>query len=106
MQKIITLRKLEVIALYFEAANDNDDYHCSITIFNGEIDKIESWGTHGFYNKKKGDSGFAESCYDAIRFIVDHKPTELKNIYNALSEGEMKDFCRKIQAEKIAELQF
>ncbi len=105
MEEMKVLRTVEVPAYKFEADN-GDDYHYSITVVNGEIDEVSNWAARGFYEKKKGDPDFAESCYDAIRFIVDHKPTELKNIYHALSEGPMKAFCRKILAEKVAELQF
>lgn len=105
MEEIKVARTVELPAYKFEADN-GDDYHYSITIVNGEIDEVSNWATRGFYEKKKGYSDFADCCYDAIRFIVDWKPTELKNIYHALSEGAMKDFCKKLQAEKIAELQF
>lgn len=105
MEEIKVLRNVELPAYKFEASNDGD-YHYSITIMNGEIIEVSNWATRGFYEKKQGDSGFAECCYNAIRFIVDCKPKELKNIYYTLSEGYFKDFCKQIQAEKISKLQF
>lgn len=105
MEKINVSRTAKLPSYKFEADN-GDDYHYSITIVNGEIAEVSNWATRGFYEKKQGDSDFSKCCYDAIRFIVDSKPKELKNIYHALSEGPMKDFCRKVQTEKIAELQF
>lgn len=105
MEEIKVLREVEVPAYKFQADNGDDD-HYSITVVNGEIEEVSNWATRGFYEKKQGDSGFAECCYDAIRFIVDQKPKELKNIYHALNEGYFKDFCKRVQTEKIAELQF
>lgn len=105
MEEIKVLREVEVPAYKFEAVNCLDQ-HYSITIVNGEIEEVSNWETRGFYEKKKGDSNFDECCYKAIGFIVDHDPKELKNIYHVLNEGDFKDFCKDLQAEKIAELQF
>ncbi len=96
--------KVEVTTYKFEASNG--DYHQDLTIVDGEIQETGCWDLRNGGGCKRGESGFAESCYSTIRFIVDHKPGELKNIYNVLDEGTMKNFCRKLQQEKLAEFNF
>lgn len=106
MQTIKGKRAVEIeVAIYkFEASSG--DFHKSLTIVDGEIQEVGCWDSRGGGDCRKGQSGFADSCYSTIRFIVDHKPEELKNIYNVLEDGLMKDFCRKLQQEKLAELNF
>lgn len=97
-------RSLETTACKFTANVGDNNY--SISIADGKITEVSNWATRGFYDKRNGDSGFSECCHNAIRFIANCNPKELKNIYHALEEGPMKDFCREVQIEKIAELQF
>lgn len=112
MEKTIGKRKVVkkveaeevVITCKFEA--NILDYHEELIIENGEIQETGSWDSRNGGGCRKGDYGFTDRCYSTIRFIVKHKPEELKNIYNALSDGVMKDFCRKLQKEKMAELDF
>lgn len=82
------------------------DNNYSITITDGQITQVSNWATRGFYDKGNDSPDFCKCCKDAIRFIVNCNPKDLRNIYHALSEGEMKTFCKELQAEKIAELQF
>ncbi len=96
--------EVEVTTYKFEASSG--DYHEELTIVDGEIQETGCWDSRNGGGCRKGESGFAESCYSTIRFIVNHKPEELKNIYNVLEDGVMKDFCRKLQREKLAELNF
>ena len=96
--------EIEVTCYKFEASRG--DYHRELTITNGEIEKTACSDSRNGGWCKKGESGFAESCQLTIRFIVDQKPEELKNIYDVLADGAMKDFCRKVQQEKLAELNF
>ena len=39
-----------------------------------------------------------------IRFIVNHHPEKLKNMYSVLVNRPMKDFVKRLQKEKMAEL--
>lgn len=79
----------------------------NVVIVNGEIIRTSRWTQYcSGYRVLKGEPGFIAECKTSIRHIADVSPGELKDIYHALSEGPTKDFCRKIQAEKIAELQF
>ena len=41
-----------------------------------------------------------------IRFIVNHHPEKLKNMYSVLVNRPMKDFVKRLQKEKMAELEF
>jgi len=99
-QKII-----EATATKFEADNGND-IHMNIFITNGEIVRTDSWSSSGLYIKYKGHPNFVIACCNAIHFIAHRTPKELKNIYYALSDETMKNYCRKIQQEMIAQLQF
>lgn len=89
---------------------DKTLYLEELTIKGGKIVQI-SWSSPydrgNFYlTSTNCDSPiFFARCCDSIRFIVKHKPEELKNIYNALSEGPIKDFCKNLQKELIEELQ-
>lgn len=96
--------EIEVTTYKFEASSG--DYHESLTIVEGEIQETGYWDSRNGGGCSKGESGFADSCYSTIRFIVNHKPEELKNIYNVLADGVMKDFCKRLQQEKLAELNF
>ena len=79
----------------------------NVVIVNGEIIRTSRWTEYSsWYCVLKGEPDFIDECKASIHHIADISPSNLKDIYHALSEGEMKDFCRKIQAEKIAELQF
>ncbi len=79
----------------------------NVVIVNGEIIRTSRWTEYSSgYCVLKGEPDFIDECKASIHHIADISPSNLKDIYHALSEGEMKDFCRKIQAEKIAELQF
>ncbi len=88
----------------FDANFGDNNY--SIIISDGQITKVSNWSTRSFYNKQNDSPDFYECCKKAIRFIVNCNPKELRNIYHSLSEGEMKNFCKELQVEKIAELQF
>lgn len=79
----------------------------NVVIVNGEIIRTSRWTEYSNgYRVLKGEPGFIAECKTSIRHIANNNPGELKDIYHALSEGPMKDFCKKIQMEKIAELQF
>ncbi|MCI8362599.1 MAG: hypothetical protein HFJ41_05690 [Clostridia bacterium] len=79
----------------------------NVVIVNGEIVRTSKWTEDcSGYRVLKGESGFIAECKTSIRHIADINPRELKDIYHALAEGPMKDFCKKIQTQKIAELQF
>lgn len=106
MKEVKGTRTVEVEVTKYEFEAKKGDYNESLTIENGEIVRTDSWNSRDGGWTLKGEVGFAQSCKSAIRFIVDQKPEELKNIYHKLSEGPMKDFCRELQQEKIQELQF
>ena len=106
METIKGTRNVEVEVTTYKFEANAGDYHQDLTIVDGEIQETGCWDSRNGGGYKKGESGFAESCYSAIRFIVDHKPEELKNIYSVLADGPMKDFCRKLQQEKLAEFNF
>lgn len=79
-------------------------YTETLTIVDGKITEL---GYHDIGNGGscfKDSSDFVKCCKKTIRFIVDKKPEELKNIYEVLSDGPMKDFCKSLQEEKMAEL--
>ncbi len=106
MEKIKGKRTVEVEATIYKFEANSGEYHEDLTIVDGEIQETGCWDSRNGGGRKKGESGFTESCYSTIRFIVKHKPEELKNIYNALADGTMKDFCKRLQQEKLAELNF
>ena len=64
--------EIEVTTYKFEASSG--DYHESLTIVDGEIQETGCWDSRNGGGRRKGESGFAESCYSTIRFIVNHKP--------------------------------
>lgn len=108
MEIINGTRKVEVevpVTSYKFQAN-NGDCHQDLTIRDGEIVETGCWDSRNGGGSSKGDYNFVNSCRDTIRFIVKYNPKELKNIYNALSEGPMKNFCRELQQEKMRELEF
>lgn len=87
---------------------DETLYYEEITIKDGKIVQISVSCTYASFNKylvDELDCSYLTQCYDSIRTIVEHKPEELKNIYNALSEGKVKDFCKELQKDRIEELQ-
>lgn len=96
--------EVEVTTYRFEASCG--DYYEDLTIEDGEIQEIGCWDSRNGGSCKKGEPGFVTNCYSTIRFIAKYKPEELKNIYNVLSDAVMKDFCKKLQREKMAELKF
>lgn len=106
MEKIKGKRTVEIEVTIYKFEASSGDYHEDLTIVDGEIIETGCWDSRNGGGRKKGETGFNESCYSTIRFIVDHKPEELKNIYNVLADGTMKDFCRKLQQEKLAEFNF
>lgn len=89
---------------------DKTLYLEELTIKNGKIVQI-SWSSPydkgNFYltNSKYDYPIFLARCCDSIRFIAKYNPEELKNIYDALSEGAVKDFCKNLQKELIKEFQ-
>lgn len=97
-------RTNEVTVYEFKASNG--EHHKSLTIVDGEIQETGFWDSRIRGGYKKGEFGFTESCYTTISFIVNHKPEELENIYNVLVDGVMRDFCRRLQKEKMAKLDF
>lgn len=79
----------------------------NVVIVNGEIIRTSRWTEYcSGYRISKEHPDFIDECKLSIRYIADISPRKLKDIYHALSEGPMKDFCREVQIEKIAELQF
>lgn len=92
----------------------NEDYYDGdktlyleeLTIKDGKVVQI-SWSSPydrgSFYSTSTNYNSpiFLARCCDSIRFIVKYKPEELKNIYDALSEGAIKDFCKNLQKELI-----
>ncbi len=81
----LTIKDGKIIQISWASPYDNGNFYSTSTNYNSPI--------------------FFARCCDSIRFIVKYKPEELKNIYNALSEGPIKDFCKKLQKELIEELQ-
>lgn len=110
MEVINETRKVEVeveVPVTSYKFETRDAYHFeSLTITDGEIVEIFSQSATGHGTATKSCLHFDNTCRSAIRFIVKHDLKELKNIYNALSEGPMKDFCRELQKEKMKELEF
>lgn len=106
MKKTTEKQAVEVKTTIHKFEATIGECHEELTIVNGEIQETESWDSHNGGGRKKGESGFTESCHSTIRFIVNHNPKELKNIYYALADGAMKDFCKSLQQEKLAELNF
>lgn len=82
------------------------DYHRILTIKDGKILQVGCCVPNNECGYKRYEPDFVDECYSTIIFIVNHNPKELKNIYNALADGEMKEFCRKLQQKKLAELDF
>ena len=99
-------RTVEIDITIYEFEASSGDYHEGLTIIDGEIQSTNCWDSRNGGRRRRGESDFAKSCYSTIRFIVEHKPEELKNIYNVLADGEMKDFCRRLQQKKLAEFNF
>lgn len=106
MEVIKGTRKVEVPVTSYKFQANNGDFHQDLTITDGEIVETGCWDSRNGGGCSKGDPWFEKSCRDTIRFIVKYRPEELKNIYNALSEGSMKEFCRLLQYEKMKELEF
>lgn len=97
METAKSKRKVEVEVTTYRFEANSGSHHEDLIIENGEIQRTGCWNSRNGGGCCKGESGFADSCYSTISFIVKHKPEELKNIYNALADGVMKDFCRKLQ---------
>lgn len=92
------------LAIFGETSNG---FYRNIVIKDGEIVRTSYSSAYCCgYRVENGDPNFVEECSTAIAFITDIEPKKLRDIYHALSEGEMKDFCKKLQAVKVAELQF
>lgn len=106
METIKGTKTVEVDVTTYKFEASSGDYHQNLTIVDGEIKSTGCWDSRNGGGYERGESGFVESCYSTIRFIVNHKPEELKNIYNVLADGKMKEFCRKLQKEKLAEFDF
>ena len=109
-RKVQVLLKTHSFYPYGPDDGDKTLYCEELTIKNGKIVQI-SWSSPydncTFYATRLNCNSpvFLARCCDSIRFIVKHKPEELKNIYDSLSEGAVKDFCKKLQKELIKELQ-
>lgn len=106
MKVIRETREVEVpVTVYkFEARDIN--YIKSLKIIDGEIVEIYSESSFGHGTSTKSCLNFDKTCCSTIRFIVNQDVTELKKIYDVLSEGPIKDFCRELQKEKMKELEF
>ena len=103
MEEIKVTRSEEVIVY----AESDSGVHHNVVIVNGEIARTSWWTERSSgYTKYPGEESFIDVCTTSIRFITTFEPAKLKKIYHALSDGPMKDFCKQVQAEKIAELQF
>lgn len=106
METIKGKRTVEVDVTIYKFEASSGDYHEDLTIVDGEIQETGCWDSRNGGGCRKGEPDFTRSCYSTIRFIVNKKPEELKNIYDVLADGAMKDFCKKLQQEKLAELNF
>lgn len=106
MEVIKETRKVEVPVTSYKFEGRDAYYLVSLIITDGEIVEIYSQTATGHGTATKSCLNFDDTCRFSIRFIVNHDLKELKNIYTALSEGPMKDFCRELQKEKMKELEF
>ena len=96
-----TTKKTTRIFTYEKGDNGRE-----LLIVDGQIRDISIWSHGSGGSIDKNDTNFINSCFFTIRLIVDQNLKSLKEIYNALSDGPAKDFCRKLQKEKLEDLNF
>lgn len=106
MEVINGTRKAEVPVTSYKFQARTVSHFKSLTITNGEIVEIYDESASGHGTSTKSCLNFDKTGRSSIRFIVEYDLKELKNFYNVLSEGPMKDFCRELQKEKMKELEF
>lgn len=73
---------------------------CSLLYYDDYSDSFEKT-IELIYRYKKGEKGFRKSCYDTLQFIAKYSPLKLPTIYNLLSKGSMKDFCKLLQMKNL-----